>query len=249
MFQEAGVENDEEEHDFQMRMATAMLLSCSEEPSVVDSRHQSAMPSDLVLKNISPNGWCFYDCVREHLHLSSEAPESSISTSSIAVLCLTCLALRREEFCDFLKDSEATRAQRRENVFKHRQFLKWCEQLDDFQIYILDKLEVAFTSTNVLDTLHYADSPEIEAILRCFHLSMLRLRPFNEWTRRHQDIGFFQGINENVITETIASEEHLRSLLNEKHFDLQLVHSQRLGCRPCKSTKTSLFATVWPSIV
>jgi len=220
MFQEAEVETDEEEHDFQMRMATAMSLSASEEPSLVHSQHQSAMPSDLVLKNISPNGWCFYNCVREHLHLSSEAPETSISTSSIATLCLTCLALRREEFSDFLEDSEDTRAQRRENVFKHRQFLKQCERLDDFHIYIFDKLEAVFTSSDVVDTLHYADTPEIEAFLRHFHLSMLRLRPSCEWTRGHQDIGSFQGLDENVMMETISSEEHLRSVLNEKHFDL-----------------------------
>ena len=165
----------------------------------------------------------------EHLHLSSEAPETSISTSSIATLCLTCLALRREEFSDFLEDSEDTRAQRRENVFKHRQFLKRCEQLDDFHIYILDKLEAVLASSAVVDTLHYADSPEIEAFLRHFHLSMLRLRPPSEWTRSHQDIGSFQGLDENVMMETISGEEHLRSLLNEKHFDLQLVHYQYTG--------------------
>ena len=81
----------------------------------------------------------------------------------------------------------------------------------------------------VVDTLHYADTPEIEAFLRHFHLSMLRLRPPSEWTRGHQDIGSFQGLDENVMMETISGEEHLRSLLNEKHFDLQLVHYQYTG--------------------
>ena len=122
MFQMGDVETNEEDYDFQMRLATALSLSASEEPSLVHSQHQPAMPSGLVVKNISPNGWCFYDCVREHLHLASDEPETSISTSSIAALCLSCLALRREEFSDFLEDSEDTRVQRQENVFKHRQF-------------------------------------------------------------------------------------------------------------------------------
>ena len=96
-------------------------------------------------------------------------------------------------------------------------------------IYILDKLEAVFASSAVVDTLHYADTPEIEAFLRHFHLSMLRLRPPSEWARGHQDIGSFQGLDENVMMETISGEEHLRSLLNEKRFDLQLVHYQYIG--------------------
>ena len=163
------------------------------------------------------------------MHLSAEAPVTSISTSSIAALCLSCLALRREEFFDFLDDSEDISSQRRENVFKHRPYLKQCEQLDDFHIYVLDKLEAVFTSANVLDTMHYADSPEIEAFLRHFHLSMLRLRPPSEWTRGHEDIGFVQGFDDKCMLETISSEEHLRSVMNEKCFDLQLVHYQYSG--------------------
>ena len=101
--------------------------------------------------------------------------------------------------------------------------------MDDFHVYVLDKLEAVFASSAVVDTLHYADSPEIEAFLRHYELSMLRLRPPSEWARGHQDIGSCQGLDENVMMETISGEEHLRMLLNEKHFDLQLVHYQYTG--------------------
>ena len=103
------------------------------------------------------------------------------------------------------------------------------EVLDDFHVYVLDKLEAVFASSAVIDTLHYADAPEIEAFLRQYDLSMLRLRPPSEWTRGHQDIGSCQGLDENVMMETITGEEHLRMLLNEKHFDLQLLHYQYTG--------------------
>ena len=81
---------------------------------------------------------------------------------------------------DFVEDSSEVRAIRRENVFKHRQYAKHLNVLDDFHIYVLDKPDVVKSATNVLDSLHYADSPEIEAFLQHFKLSMLRLRPCSE---------------------------------------------------------------------
>ena len=58
--------------DFQMRMATALSLSAVAEEALVQSREEGQLPAFLVVKNIVPNGWCFYDCVREHLNLSQE---------------------------------------------------------------------------------------------------------------------------------------------------------------------------------
>ena len=51
--------------DFQMRMATALSLSAVAEEALVQSREQGQLPAFLLVKNIVPNGWCFYDCVRE----------------------------------------------------------------------------------------------------------------------------------------------------------------------------------------
>ena len=226
MFQEAEVETDEEEHDFQMRMATAMSLSASEEPSLVHSQHQSAMPSDLVLKNISPNGWCFYDCVREHLHCNAADGDLVLTTPGIAALCLSCLALHRQESSDFVEDSEAIRLQRRQNIFQHDQYLAHIERLNDFEIYVLDKLEALLTANQVVDTRHYADAPEIEAFLGHFGVTMLRVRPANEWNMREGDIGAVQGLDANVLMQTVTDEVHLRNLLQHQTIDLQLMHYQ-----------------------
>eukprot|EP00973_Karenia_brevis_P047560 6601023-Karenia_brevis.AAC.1 len=83
----------------------------------------------------------------------------------------------REAMFSFLADTEELQAQRRNNIFRHQQYLKHCAQLDDFQVYVLDKLEIIISPQTVLDTRHYADTPEIEACLRHFSLSMLRVRP------------------------------------------------------------------------
>ena len=217
---------NEEEEELQIRLAIELSLSLQKEPSLVHSQHEAAMPSDFVLKSIPPNGWCFYDCVREHLHLASDGSEMSIFTSSIAALCLSCLALRREESRAFLEDPEKTHDQRKENVFKHRQYRDRSVELEDdfLYIYILDKLEAVFALSAVVDTLHYADTLEIEAFLQHFHLSMLRLRPRSKWTRN--DVGFSQGLDEDFMMRPISSEEQVRRLMTENLFDLQLLHYQ-----------------------
>ena len=85
-------------------------------------------------------------------------------------------------------------------------------------------MEAVFASSAVVDTLHYADTLEIEAFLRHFHLSMLRLRPRSKWTRN--DVGFSQGLDDNSMMRPISSEEQVRRLMNENLFDLQLLHYQ-----------------------
>ena len=57
---------------------------------------ESSLPPDLVVKSILPNGWCFYDCVREHLHCDAADGELVLSTSGVAALCLSSLALCRK---------------------------------------------------------------------------------------------------------------------------------------------------------
>ena len=142
---------------------------------------------------------------------------------------MSCLALRREEFSDFVEDSDDIQFQRRQNVFQHEQYLEHIGHLDDFQIYVLDKLEAVLTSNQVVDTLHYADSPEIEGLLRHFDLTMLRVRPANEWSRSVQDIGAVHGLDENEVMRTVSDEAHLRSLLQHQNIDLQLMHYQYTG--------------------
>ena len=85
-------------------------------------------------------------------------------------------------------------------------------------------MEAVFASSAVVDTLHYADTLEIEAFLQHFHLSMLRLRPRSEWTRN--DVGFSQGLDDNSMMRPISSENEVRCLMTENLFDLQLLHYQ-----------------------
>ena len=76
-----------------------------------------SLPADLVVKCVPTNGWCFYDCVREHLVANVADGEFVPTTPGIAALCLSCLALQREYFEEVLADSDDIRSQRRENVF------------------------------------------------------------------------------------------------------------------------------------
>ena len=217
---------NEEEEKLQIRLATEQSLSASEEPSLVHSQHQAAMPSDLVVKNICPNGWCFYDCVREHLHCNAANGDLVLTTSCVAALCLSCLVLRRERFYHIVADSEDILLQRKQNIFQHEQYLAHIEHLNRFEIYVLDKLEALLTSNQVVDTLHYADAPEIEAFLCHFGVTMLRVRPAHEWNMREGDIGAVQGLDANVLMQTVTDEVHLRNLLQHQTIDLQLMHYQ-----------------------
>ena len=197
------------------------------------SASQFSLPPDLVVKSIPPNGWCFYDCVREHLHCNAADGDLVLSTSGVAALCLSCLARRSQEFAAFLDDSDDIKCQRRENLFQHEQYLEHIARLDDFQIYVLDKLEAALRSNQVVDTLHYADPLEIEAFLHHFHLTMLRVRPANEWSRQVEDIGSVLGLDENEDLRTVSDEAHLRSLMQHETIDLQLMHHQYGGFEHC----------------
>ena len=149
-----------------------------------------------------------------------------MTTPGIAALCLSCLALRRQEFSDVVADSEAILLQRRQNVFQHEQYLAHIERLNHFEICVLDKLEALLTSSQVVDTLHYADYAEIEAFLRHFELTMLRVRPRNAWNVQAEDIGAVQGLDANVLMQTVTDEAHLRNLLQHQTIDLQLMHYQ-----------------------
>ena len=82
-----------------------------------------ALPPDVVVENVPGNGWCFYDCVRRHLHCNAADGDLVLTTPGIAALCLSCLAQRKEDSRDFLADSEEVQLRRRENIFEHEQYL------------------------------------------------------------------------------------------------------------------------------
>ena len=128
-----------------------------------------------------------------------------------------------------MAEADEIRDQRRENVFQLEQYLEHIGRLEDVDIYILDKLEAVRTANQVVDTLHYADDLEINAFLRRFGLTMLRVRPANEWSRPGEDIGAVHGLSEDVVLRSVADEAQLRGLMQDQHVDLQLMHYQYPG--------------------
>ena len=93
---------------------------------------------------------------------------------------------------EFFCDSDEILERRKRQVFERKEYRRHCEEFGNFQIYALDKLESVFLEANVLDTLHYADTLEIEAFLRHFDLSLLRVHPPGDWKDHPDGIASFQ---------------------------------------------------------
>ena len=66
---------------------------------------------------------------------------------------------------DFLADSDLTLAMRRQALEDERAYRHHVDALSNFDVYVLDKLEVLAQGRAVLDTHHYADTLEIMALL------------------------------------------------------------------------------------
>ena len=101
-------------------------------------------------------------------------------------LCISSLAQMKEQMKFFVADSDEHHAKRIFSLSSVPVYQRYLDRLDKFDIYILDKLETVFQRPRVLDTHHYADTPEIEAFLQRIELSLLRLRPASDW--RENDI-------------------------------------------------------------
>ena len=221
-----------EQEDEDMQMATAMSLSLSgvavdnmaecddiqrvladslmgdirasgSDPALL--RHD--LPDFLTIHGIQPNGWCFYDCVWKHMGLHEEGgdPGGGITIVMVAGLCLSCLIQRKALMEHVVVDEDSIRCKRVIALSKVAMYSKFLPSLDSFEIYILDKLESLLRPTEVLDTHLYADTPEIDALLRTFELSLLRLRPANEWMQRDREIGSLQGRYANDLLHTITT--------------------------------------------
>ena len=232
--------------DFDMQMATALSMSANasdntdrelqealEASMTADTREQREalpgalqdLPDYILVHGIRPDGWCFYDSVLKQLFPNGQEGTEceQITTAMVAGLCVSCLAQRREQMECFVADSQEFRAKRILSLSREPMYRRYVNTLDSFQVYVLDKLEAVLRPTRILDTHHYADSPEIEALLQTFGLSMLRLRPVSDWSPN--DIGTLQ----TTHTESVQDEVQLRALLASADLDLKMLHYQYPG--------------------
>ena len=147
---------------------------------------------------------------------------TGVPLSSIG-LCISSLKEQKEQMKFFVADSDEHHAKRIVSLSSVPVYQRCLDRLDKFDIYILDKLETVFQRPRVLDTHQYADTPEIEAFLQRFELSLLRLRPASDW--RENDIGTLQ----RGVSEVIPDEMRLQSLLAQVDVDLKMLHYQYPG--------------------
>ena len=203
-------------------LEAAKIASAIEALEIVDDEVDYDLPDFVQLHRIPGDGWCFYDCVLKHLFPNGQEGEESekVTKAMVAGICVSCLAQRKEHLQEFLADSPDFRKKRIFALKKVKAYRPYVNSLDDFQIYVLDKLETVCNPPLHLDTYQYADSLEIEAFRKNFDLSMLRLRPFGTW--KDDDIGTLHTSD----IEVIKNVEHLRTLLASAEVDLKFLHHQ-----------------------
>ena len=208
------------DEDFDAQLAMAMSLSVANAEI-----RASDLPEYLVVFPIQPNGWCFYAGVLKHILPNANDNELMvpIAPATIACLCATCLLQMKNELAHIIADDACVRNKRRQSLQSHRMYMPHVESLDDFDLYVLDKFETALHSGEILDTHQYADIPEVEAFLRRFELTMLRVWPASEWCRRANDIGCMHGTNTEELYTTISDEGVLQETLESGEADLQFV--------------------------
>ena len=152
-----------------------------------------------------------------------------LSLLQVAALCLTSLAQRRALFEDVVADEDEVWAKRAAALSEHDLYRDILPLLSPFQIYVLDKLEALFQPAQVLDTHMFADTPEIEAFLQRFDLTLLRVRPPSEWNMPGRDIGHLQGSSVEGGYRPVLDIEDLEALLRYGDLDLKVVHYQYPG--------------------
>ena len=145
--------------DYQMQLATALSLSATadgsgEHPGNMSSASSHDFPDFLSVDAIEPNGWCFYDCVLKHLCPAQEDGQEgqTLTKAMVGVLCLTCLAQRKEEMCSIVVDDEDVAVRRFLALEREPMYRPYLASLDTFGKYVLDKLEMVLHPPNVLGT-------------------------------------------------------------------------------------------------
>ena len=120
---------------------------------------RATLPDYCHLHSIEPGGWCFYDCVLAHLGRPLPA---YVTRHRLAIAILEALARDKSHFKHLVIDDEAETLKYRDDVLSsggEDLYISVLDQLDDFDYYVLSKLEACFEETNVLDTHQYEYLP------------------------------------------------------------------------------------------
>ena len=102
------------------------------------------LPHFVAIQAIHPDGWCFYDGVLKHLRVSAgdgEVGHPVLNAAMVAALCLSCLAHSKENMQAFVADEEGVLEERRLGDQSVRTYGGHLGALEDFDVYVLDKLE------------------------------------------------------------------------------------------------------------
>ena len=243
-YQQVQMEEVTEELDFETAMDIALAQSMEEGgiPYDIDAdvgelgdlntarkssrdEAQGTLPSNCTLIGIEPGGWCFYDSVLAHLQ---EPLPVNVDRYALAAAILECLARQRSVFEPQMTCDDVESLHRRDDVFHQEDdciYFTVADQLDDFDVYFLSKLEMCCERRSVLDTRNYADDPEIRAFLQACNLSMLRLRPPSCWTDNSVGSIIWPG----GVYQNFNTMDQIHAVVEQGGVDLGFLHYQFNG--------------------
>ena len=193
------------------------------ETSVGQAR--ATLPSFCKIRAIEPGGWCFYDSVLAHL---PQPLPPEINKFTLATAIIERLAQRRAALEEQLLHEDEDTVRRRETVLTGQGedlYLRFMDQLDNFDYYVLSKVEVCCQQRPVLDSCHYADYPEISTFLNVCDLSLMRVKPPAAWNSG--DVGSI--LTADYTFGNVATIDDARAAASQSRSELQVMHYQFTG--------------------
>ena len=217
-------------------MNIAILYSLQDTGNESSSSHHAALetsvgqaratlPSFCKIRAIEPGGWCFYDSVLAQL---PQPLPPEINRFSLATAIIERLAQRRAVLEEKLLHEDDDTVRRRETVLTGQSedlYLPYMNQLDNFDYYLLSKLEVCCQQRPVLDSCHYADYPEISTFLNVCGLSLMRVKPPEAW--KSGNVGSIFAAD--YTFRNVATMDDARAAASQSRPELLVMHYQFTG--------------------
>ena len=195
-------------------------------------RDSAGHSGELMVSDIEPGGWCFYD---SFIHQFPELAALPLDRHSLSLAMLENLVAVRSDFEEAVADDESIRHTRIRKLKSIREYTKHVEAMKGFDLYILDKAEVALTRQAVLDTRCYADDPEIRAWYRACNLHMIKIFPSSV-----QGAGdMAHALSADGRFTSLTNQSALSDALNLGIVELIFVHSRNvIHTRRCLNHET-----------